>query len=262
MIKPEVMMLAAPWIGDGAILTGSSVAAPLPLANLKKTAVGKPARFLTPNAAFIQADLGSAKAVNLIALIGHTAKEGATAKVYAGNDPNLPLNAEYESDELPMCEGINLSRNSLIRAFDDLTYRYWRIEFSDPASTYIDVGRLYISKVFQPEVNMEYGLQEGVIDPSTVNTTLSGMIVPNERPKRRFSEFTLSFGSKQEMLGNALDIDLTQGTTRDVLFVADYSDKDYLQKRSVYGRMTALNPITHTHFQLFEKTYRIEEIIQ
>ena len=259
------LMLACAAITQKATLTSSMVAAGLPLSNLKTSPIGQLTRFLTPDEAYIQIDLGeNPQAIDLIALLGHNASAAGEVRVVGAADvPSLTSAPDYDSGALPMTEGDALARNHfLLHLPAGIALRYWRISMGDASLTYIDVGRLYLSKVFQPETNMDYGTQEGFIDPSTIARTKSGRGVPNERPKYRYAEFSLTFGSKEEMFGQAFDLDRWSGTTRDVLFINNYDDKPLLQKRTIYGRMAALNPVVNAYYQLFEKTYRIEEIIE
>lgn len=132
---------------------------------------------------------------------------------------------------------------------------------TDPVAVYLDIGRIYLSNAFQPAINIDYGLQEGVIDPSNVNRTGSSRVIINKKKKRRYTEFTMSFGSEDEMFGAAYDIDHICGISRDIFVVNNYDNKPLLQKRSIYGYMTALNPVVNSYYKLFEKSYRIEEIV-
>lgn len=268
------LILATPLIGDAATLTGSPVAATLPLSNLKRQAIGAVARFLTPAGAYIQIDLGSTpQAIDLIALLGHNASVSGAVQIRGADSiADLTDNPAYDSGVLRMRSNVvapdyndvgSLARNHCLHQLDaPATLRYWRIDMSDSAMQYLDVGRLYVSKVFQPDVNMDYGLQEGYIDPSSIRRTVGGRVSMLERPKYRFVEFTLSFASEAEMFGALFEIDRLRGATRDVLFVHDYDNKPLIQKRTVYGHMATLNPVTHPYFQLFEKTIRIEQIAE
>lgn len=268
------MILATPQISDAATLSSSAVAASLPLENLKESAIGKVTRFTTPAEAHIIVDLGaSPKAIDLIALLGHNASVTGTAHVRAAaNIGNLITEPDFDSGiirlrsnlQAPAYQDVgSLTRNHFLLKLDaERQLRYWRIDLSDPALTYLDIGRLYLSRVFQPETNMDYGLNEGFIDPSTIQRTRAGRLIPNERPKYRYAEFTLSFGTEAEIFGHSYDIEALVGTSRDVLFINDYDNKPLLQKRSIYGRFGVLNPVISPFYKLFEKSYRIEEIIE
>lgn len=265
------MMLASPVIGDAAVITGSATSAQLPLQNLKRMAIGAVTRFLSPAGAYIKADLGSARSIDLVALLGHNATVTGEVRVRAAHDEgNLVDYPDYDSGPLRMRSNIvapdyvdvgSLARNHFILHLPVAeSYRWWRIDIAD-SGQYLDIGRLYLSKAFQPEVNMDYGEQFGLVDPSTIHRARSGRVIPNEQKKYRFQEFTLSFASEAEMYGDSFDIESERGSTRDVLFIYDYDNKPLLQKRSIYGRML-MYPTINPHWRLFEKTYRIEEIAE
>lgn len=267
------LIIASPEIGDQAKLTGSTAAASLPITNLKTMPIGHVTRFLAPAGVFIQADLGSnPKPVDLIALLGHNATAFGTARVRGANSlDDLSGSPEYDSGIIRMRsnivapdfidQGSLASNHFLLHLPEPKTLRYWRIDISDPTAPYLDIGRFYLSKAFQPKININYGLKQGVIDPSNINRVASARIVANKKKKRRFTEFQMSFGTEEEMFGAAYDIDQHCGITCDVLVINDFDNKPLLQKRSIYGNMTTLNPVENQYYQLFEKTYHIEEIV-
>ena len=266
------MLLVSALLSDVATLSGSAVAAGLPLENLQRAAIGAPARFLTPDGCYVVADMGAALPVDFLGLLGHNASFEGTVRIRAATlEANLESAPDYDSGDL------RLRANVVDPTYDDsgslptnhfmlhlpaaVTYQYWRFDMLDEDMEYLDVGRLYIGKAFEPETNMSYGLQEGFIDPSTSARTASGRVVPNKRPVYRYADFELSFASEDEMFGVAFDLDRLCGTTRDVLFVQDYANKNLLQKRTIYGNMRSLSPVINTSFRNFGKRYRVEEII-
>lgn len=258
------MLLATALLSDKALLSSSSsVAAQLPLTNLKRMAIGAPTRFLTPDSCHVLVDMGVPTEVNFLALLGHNATAAGQCQVRgASSVENLDSSPLYDSGLLSLAEGQLLEKNHfMIYLEEPVTARYWQFDFADDSVPYIDVGRLYVGKAFEPETNMSYGLQEGFIDPSTLARTVSGRVIPNERPRYRYADFQLSFGTEQEMFTTAFNLDLLCGMTKDVLFVQDYSNKSLLQKRTIYGNMRSLSPIINTSFQRYEKRYRVEEII-
>ncbi|MEE7442665.1 hypothetical protein MOR12E_28840 [Methylobacterium oryzae] len=225
------------------------------------------------------ADLGAAKAINLIALLGHNGSSRSYARIRgASTEAGLTGTPGYDSGNLPFrshqtgydaawAAGVTneqygaLATNHFIRFLTAAqTWRFWRIDITDPLASFIDVGRLYLSSAFQPQSNMSYGLQEGIGDPSRVGITKAGRISSRENPKRRYAELGLDFLSETEARDGLFDIEWAQGVTRDVLLIPDPDAGAYLQKRTIYGRMSQLNPALSTYFGIYEKTLRIEEI--
>lgn len=274
------MVLAMPALSDAATLTGSTSPATLPVSNLKTKSIGQVWRALDAQNAYVVIDLGAAKAVNLIALLGHSGSSRASGRIRAAaSEADLTDNPAYDSGDLPLRshqagfdntwaagvadeEAGALDTNHFIQWLggNAETYRWWRIDVNDPNATYFDAGRLYLAHAWQPETNMNYGLSEGWIDPSRTGRTVGGKSMAVARPSFRWSEFTLSYASKEEMFNEAFDIDRLRGTTRDVLFIVDPDDLPNLQKRTIYGTLRGLQPVVNSSFSIFEKSFRIEEI--
>jgi hypothetical protein len=257
-----MITLATGKMSDAGTITGSNTFTGLGLNNLKTQPIRQPARFTNPNG-FIEVDLGSLQAIDFVALMGISAFSGTAQVRMAELYANLTTTPDYDSGIQDLIVAVNfLTLNSFYHKAPNVIFaRYVRIDFTTTTGSWVDIGRLYVGKAFQPEFNMDYGESQGFDDQSEKRYTKSGRLESNKKPKRRVQEFTLSFGSKDEMYGALYDIDSNIGTTGDVLFVADLADNTYLQKRSIYGTMGALNPVVNAYYNLYEKTYRIEEII-
>lgn len=274
------MVLAMPVLSDAATLSASNSAGTLPIGNLQKRSLKEVWRALDPENAFIIIDLGEAKEINLVALLGHNGSSRASGRVRAAStEGDLTTSPGYDSGLLPFrshqsgydaswASGVAdeeygaLDKNMFLLWLGNATetYRYWRIDIDDPNISFLDVGRLYISKAWQPQTNMDYGLAEGFIDPSRKPRTVSGEVSPVQRQAYRYSEFQLSFLNEAAMYDNVFEIERLRGRSKDVLFIQDPEATDHLQRRSVYGLMESLQPIINYAFSLFQKTFRIEEI--
>jgi hypothetical protein len=272
------MLLATPILSDAAILSGSAASGDLSINNLQSMSLKQVYRAANAASVYIVADLGAAKQINLVSLIGHSGSSRSYARIRAAtSEANLTAAPGYDSGLLPFrshqsgydatwASGVTdeeygaLDRNLFLKYFAPQTYRYWRIDIADPNSVYLDIGRLYISKAWQPVNNMNYGFAQGIIDPSRKARTVSGEMVPLERTKIRWSEFTLSFANEAEMYDNAFEIERLRGRTKDILFVHDPDAVAQLQRRTFYGAMESPQPIVNVTFGIFEKTFRIEEI--
>jgi len=228
------------------------------------------------NTVTIKADLTTPQAVNLVALIGHSGSSRSYARVRAAAvEANLTTTPDFDTGLQPFrshqtgydatwaltadeAKGA-FDKNMFMQFFGAQTYRYWQIDIIDPLASYIDIGRLYISKAFQPTTNIEYGLKEGITDPSRKTRTVSGEVIPLERKKWRYVDFSLGYASEDEMFDGIFTIEYMRGTTKDVLFVIDPDNIPRLQQRSYYGMMEN-QPVSNATYSLFNKTFRIEEI--
>lgn len=275
------MILATPVYSDAATLSASNSPAGLSVGNLQKSSIGEVWRALDASAAYVVADLGASKPINLVALLGHTGSSRSFGRIRAASTEaalitapaydsgNIPLRSHQSGYDAAWAAGITdeqygaLETNHFLEWIQtSQNYRFWRIDIVDPLASYIDVGRLYISDAWQPITNMNYGMGEGFIDPSKVARTAGGRLSATERKKYRFTEFGLSFSNQNEMYDHAFEIDRLRGTTRDVLYIQDPEATNHLQRRSIYGVMKGMQPIINSNFSIFEKSYRIEEIIE
>lgn len=272
------ILLATPILSDSAMLKGSAAMGDLSISNLKTTSLKQIYRAADASSVFIVVDLLKPATVNLVSLIGHCGSSRSFARVRgAASEADLTANPAFDSGDLPFRShqtGFDdawaatvddeeygaLDKNMFVSFFQRQTLRFWRIDISDPNGTHLDIGRLYISNAWQPDTNMDYGTTLGFIDPSREARTASGDFIPVERVKYRYTDFRLSFASEKEMFDGVFEIERMQGKTGDVLFIHDFDDKAYLQKRSMYGVMKGLQPIIHSTYSIFEKTFRIEEI--
>lgn len=264
--KMKNMLLASPVLSDAATITGSVGSGDFSIGNLKIMSPKLVYRVVGTNLS-IAADLGASYPVNMVALIAHNGSPVASCRVRA-SDTNDINTAPFDSGILPMRSnqvgfvdnGGGLDANMFFNFFDEVSYRYFWFTIEDLDADFIDIGRLYISKAWQPQVNMNYGLAETVVDPSKKYRTVAGEVIPLERQKYRVAEFSLDYLTKEEALGEAFDIDMMRGRSKDVLFVVDPDEKEFLQKRSYYGNMEPVQPTRHTNFSIFAKAYRIEEL--
>jgi hypothetical protein len=271
------MLLACPVLSDNSTLTGSASSGALGINNLKEIDLKQVYR-VNNTTAFIVSDLGAYQKINFVAIVGHNGSSRSFARVRAANSmSDLTSNPTFDTGDVPFRSHQtgydnlwaasvtdedygSMPKNLFFQYFHDINCRYWRIDIVDPDAKYIDLGRLYISQAWQPETNIDYGISHGLIDPSRKARTKAGSTVSVELSPYRYVDFKLGFGSEVEMFDHAFEFDRLRGRTKDVLFIHDPDAKAYLQKRSVYGTMESLQPVVNTAFDIFEKTFRIEEI--
>ena len=255
------MILATPVLSDAATVTSSTAVGAMTVNNLQKRSLNRIWRITDLSTGYVAIDFGSATTVNLIALIGHNGSASGTVTVKGGTTSAV---TDYSSGALSLITGTDqgYDQNIFVHNFGGGTYRYWKLEFSDASNAdgYLQAGRLYMSMKFQPDVNISYNLAEGFIDNSRISRTINGEPVPLRRDPYRFVEFSLDFGSETEMYGTLYDVDRLRGSSKDVLYISDPEATTHYQRRYVYGLMTDLKPIVNRNFQIFQKSYRIEEI--
>lgn len=251
------IIMATP-LSDIATMTGTTALGENPVSNLQKRELSSVYR--SSLVCQIDIDMGSATAIDFIGLIGHNGQGTVTVK--AGTTSAV---TNYTSGSLNLITGTNYGydRNCFALKITTQTYRYWRLEIVDTGNPdgFFQAGRLYLSKVFQPAINASYGLQEGYFDRSRNQRTIAGGVSSVNRVPLRTCQWSLDFVTETEMYGTLRDIDLTRGMSKDVLIIPDIEDTSYFQKRYVYGIMDELNPIVIAYHGIYQKSYKITEII-
>ncbi|MBX0289728.1 hypothetical protein K3G63_04725 [Hymenobacter sp. HSC-4F20] len=255
----ERMLLATGALSDNATITGPTGAGDLSIDNLKQQSLQEVYRVLG-SACVLDIDLTTAQAFNLVGLMGHNGSESGTVRVTASDTLG---GATYDSGTLPLVTGPKQFDKSLFLLFlgAPITYRYCRIEITDPAAAYIELGRVYVSNAFQPSYNMVYGFQQGFIDPSEKYRTTSGDRVPRKQKKWRFADWNLEDLTEDEVFSELYPLDKLVGTTQDVLFVPKPDDISHLQFTAIYGTIEAMNPNVATSFDRFSRQFRVEELL-
>lgn len=208
----------------------------------------------------INIDMGAATEIDFIALVGHNGQGTVTIK--AGTTAAV---SDYTSGALDLITGTDygLDKNMFAAKITAQTYRYWKLEIDDTgnADGYFQAGRMYLSKSFQPIINADYGLEEGLIDSSRVQRTMSGGVSAVYRQPLKTIKWSLSFGTQSEMYSTLHDFDTMRGITKDIIVIPDISDTTYFQKRSVYGTFDELAPIVNAYFGIFQKNFKVTEIL-
>ena len=208
------MILANALISDQAVIAGTAGTADLPISNLQKMDLKAIYRVLGDTIS-LTVDLLSSKQINLVALIAHNCSPIASVRIRASNTNNAGT-APYDTGLLParsnqtgfVDSGYPQEKNMFLSFFAAQTYRYWFIDIVDTGAEYIDIGRLYVSKAFQPSTNMDYGLAEGVVDPSRVARVVSGGKIPREFVKYKTAEFALGYMNEAEIYGQVFALEM------------------------------------------------------
>jgi hypothetical protein len=195
-------------------------------------------------------DLGTARAIRLVALPTHNFTSSATVEVDAGTSLGASdvLNgsalAAYPSGETAeTLEGLNVGYVLILAS--PTTARYWRIKIVDTGNPagYIELGRVFLGPAYQPTINAAYGLRQGWEDDSTASHSDGGATILQEKRKRRWATFMLPEVTETEALGNLFPLAHRQGTTRQCYFVFDAADSTQLYRRSFLCRQRELSAL-------------------
>lgn len=284
------LVLAWPNRIDEAVLSSAGAwQATLPLANLQDRVLATVARSnmilaVDPD---IVMDLGQARRIGVLALVAHNLSVGATVRVLAdeAGDFATPI---YDSGflavwpagmlppELLEWEDDNFWLGTVsaeVRAGYRAPYihllpasqiaRYWKVVLHDPVNPdgYLQLGRLFISETWQPEVNFSQGAQLGFEDRSVALESLGGTEFFDQRAKYRVQRLALNWLSENEAYSRMLEMQRQLGQTGELLVIPDPSDLANMPQRAFLGRVQRLVPVERGTPGVYRSVVDIKEIL-
>ncbi len=262
------IVIASPVLSDAGAVTAGNALGTLPVVNLQDIQLTKLWRTSDHTNTFIEIDLATAQAITVVALLGTNASTAATWRIRAATtQANLTAAPGFDTTAVTAWPETGLgdwSKVHLVKWVDPAeTFRWWRIDIADSgnADGYVEAGRVYIAAAWQPAKNLQFGHGLGWIDSGDRAESDGGQIFTEDKPRRRLVSFDLDFLTENDMLDNAFDLDRLRGAAKDVLVITDPASASHLHKRTVYGLMTGLRPIINRHVGLYQKSFRIEELI-
>lgn len=247
---------------SSATLTASSEKSTLPVENIQRDPLSRKWHTAaTVNDAYVLADLGSAQAVRVLALLKTNLTSAATLRVRASNtDAALGdlLDTGVGSPAVPDSAGVDDDYGAVYKILSaDVTARYWRIDIADATLDNLQVGRGFMGPAWTPTRSMLYGHALSWVDDSIGRRSDGGQDVFSERDKRRRLQFTLSFMTRAEMIGNAFEMGRARGVTGNVLVLAEESAQ--VSEYAVYGRCSAPITVHHDTYNVYRARYDVEE---
>lgn len=274
---------------DEATLTGGSWMATLPLANLQNRLIAKVARSngTTKPATQFDINLGRARKIGVLALIGHNLTELAKVRIH-GDDaadfatplydsgwvevwPNgmIPQELlEWEEDNFwlgTISPEARAGYNSpyIYRVEGNLSLRYWRVEIDDTSNSdgYVHIGRLFLSDVWQPTYGPRVGAALGMDDTSVIESSLGGSEYFDTRHRARVYRCDLQAMSSTEAYSRVLDLQNLLGVQGEILIDPDTADTANKPRRAFVGRMRSLSPVVESSPGLFDTSFEIRELI-
>lgn len=251
------MALASRILSDNGELytpsfSGGSWEASLPLTNLKDRRVSLVARSTNDDAASTQfdVDLGAARDVGIVALVGHNISAGATWRVTGGTSSggsqvydSGALNMTFSSITAEDRAGFNPS--IVLVPSSVQTARYWRVAITDTSNVdgYVQIGRALICERYVPTINMSLGVHLGFDDPTIRTRTDASSFVFDAKPVCRTARFVLDHAPVAEGQGTQWIMKRRLGTSGQTFFVFDVADTTYMHERAFLCTMRQLSPI-------------------
>ena len=281
------LILAYPNRTDEATLSGGSWQATLPLTNLQNRIQAVVARSTdaTTGSTQFSIDIGKPRTIDLLALCGHNLSLDATLQVIASELSDFSVllydsgattvwPALFSSESLEWEDGNWWSGQiseelratypaNVIRRFTQIAARYWKVLISDTgnADGFIQLGRLFISPVWSPVVNYDYGAGISWETDTTAERSLGGQDYFDRRAGRRVFRCQLSWLSEKEAYEKAWEFQRTLGTDGEVFVMADPDNVLHETRLSYLGRLRQLSPIEHPYFSYHRTAVEVAELL-
>lgn len=257
-------LFAYPDLTLTATLSGGSWSTGLPLNNLKNPALATVARTVDDAEAstVIKIDLGSAKLVDVIALINHNISDNAALVVVGSNNSDLtsPIYITYPAVTVPAA--LTGYQKQLVIA-PAATARYWGISIFDtnnPAG-YVQMGRCFIGTGFRPALNMAFGAGITPITATTSQQAIGGTTYFNELGQRRSWRFTLDALTEAEGV-TALDLMMDRGLSGELFFLFDGADTAAnMMRRSFLANLRQLSALEYPYVNRTSMAMELLEVL-
>ncbi len=155
--------------------------------------------------------------------------------------------------------------HAFLNPYDDDTTiapsRYARFDFWSVDATYIDIGRIYLGKLFQPTVNIAYGSStpNPREDPRRLSGTL-GQQYSSAGRSYMATAGTMQFSTEAQAVQTFSELTAYRGTNRDLVYIHDPKTTAYLQQQLVYGRFDTLAPLTIPRMNFWGARYIFPEV--
>lgn len=223
----------------------------LPLVNLQNSDLSLVARSsdAATTSTVLTIDLGVARSIQAIGIIGHNFSLAATVRV-RGDDNSDLSSPVYDSTALAAYDAALTAENIAGRRMDYIlfpsaaqTSRYWGIDISDATNPagYVQFARLVIASGFQPTINMQYGAAIGYEDLSSTTSTPTGAAKHAVRPKRRRLKCAINDLPESEALTNLFEMQRRLGTTGQLLVGWALDDTTHKHRRAFLARNSELS---------------------
>lgn len=214
----------------------------------------------------------------VVALVGHNLTASATWRVLAddygtwGSFINSPV---YDSGDLPLAmlpdpRGVSTYYTNTIAMLilpTALTYQYLHIELRDITNPdgYLQVGRLFVSPIWQPSVNIQQDWSLQWTDLSEATRTMGGELVTRAMPRYRTLQVNLEHIPEDEMHQYvATYLDRYAGTTTEMIVLPQpQGSMTYnVFNEAIYGRLKELDAIRAPYADTRRaRSLQIEEFI-
>lgn len=260
------LLFATPILSDAAVLTGSPTQSAAPVTQLQTMPPTDVCVFLNL-AAYLEWDFGSAKSINLVALLATNAESGATWRIRAADtQAGLTSAPAYDSGVMSCWDGFDFSTWDTVDLLHWIpagySRRWGRLDITH-ATAPPRAGRWYAANAWQPARNYQYGATPvGFDDVSPTTRTAGNNRVIRRLPPERVLEFSLRFLDAATDLRFGVDLDRLRGASRDLLVCLDPDNTTGLRPLfTAYGTLDAGARWGEADLNAWERNYIMRELL-
>ena len=261
--------MANPFIGhgyyveNGTVTTGNELAT-LPATNLQSMQPSKRWRTSGVSNAWVQVDLGSAKAIDFAAIISHNGAAADTWQIRASSDGTPATVPDYDSGSQNLFPAATRPSEAWRTHYDShyvfastQTWRYWRCDFTI-AGSYFEAGVLLLG--LRQQITLAYPFSRGYAPADIVEITPDGGAVTDPRGRPRAWNFMVNL--LDETTEMAIDgLDALRGIGDAVYCVENPDATTWLHRQSLYGLIAQATPLDRPDYGIREKRYYLRELI-
>lgn len=243
----ENVLFLSPRDIDLATLSASTAVSSLPVANLQNQEPTKVWRTTSALDQYVDITFASPVAADAAAMAGFRKSASLLwrAKAYASAADRGGAAALDTGWQSPWPQGYMHNdpawgpEVALMQFENDTAYQFWRVEFTDPAATYLDIGRLAVGPAAQFSVNPDYESAVGFVSSDVAEPNGYGQIFTDPRPylQRQFDMPWTALGRSE---ANTLAMELTRlrGLAGDIFCFLDPGETEHFHRWSMQGLFT------------------------
>ena len=270
---------------DAATLSGGSWQAPL--TNIQTLRLAQRARSTTTNSndCLINIEFDKERLIQVVSVNAHNISVNGYVRIFAGSAPGL--NDLYDSGEVEvwptMYSTLSLhwrdyhfwsgkideearkeyQKNFIHICTVSVKTKYWGIQVYDANNTdgYIEIGRLFMGRLFAPQFNVIYGAQIAWEDNSKIESSLVGVEYMSKVPMTRVAQVNYDYSFRREALEGLYELQRQSGTTQEVLFIGNADDSNQMVRLSFLGRFRRIEPLKWHFMDIHSTGFEVKELL-
>lgn len=236
-------------ITDATTFSGAGWSTSLPLTNLRSRDLSKVARSVSssPSTTEFVVDHGSAKTARIMVMVATNLSANATITWNRGStsgNNNIYAGTALSAWAFAPTTYNGRQYTTRMTIIPTSSARYDEIIINDPVNSYIEIGRLWISDLWQPQFGAVHPLSDIVQDLSAVDRSDGGNLWINR--KRRLRSVQFAFQGLTLAEGATLhELMVSSGITEEVLYVPDIGNAETNQRYGFVATMQQLDALEY-----------------